>query len=232
LLCSPEGPVPALPLSWPDWKLKMLALTAQARASNRPLDRNSLAAAITADLTTLIGDARAGQNPRIGSASRVLVLLDTVEEWGDTVELLAPGILSQHGLGDEDEAVPVVMAFRAGAGLHDALFEELIRFTDGKRWIDAMKLEPFAEGDEEGLAYRWILLNANPAIAPPDSERIYTVAKPDGGWREWFGYVTNRVPAMLSDPEFYGAVRILLKQEELVAGDDDQALAFLLGSRP
>jgi hypothetical protein len=212
--------------------VKMTNLTDQARARNRPLDRNSLAAAITADLVTLIGDARAGPDPHIGSASRILVLLDTVEEWGDTVELLAPGILSQHGLGDEDEAVPVVMAFRAGAGLHDALFEELIRFTDGKRWIDAAKLGPLAEGDEEGLAYRWILLNANPAIAPPISERIYTVAKPDGRWREWFGLVTKRVPAMLSHTDFYGAAKILLNQEELVAGDDDEALAFLLGSRP
>ena len=167
------------------------------REGGRPLDRNALNAAIAADLAALIENARAGQDPRIGPASRVLVLLDTVEEWGDTVELLTPGILSQYGLGDEEEAVPVVMAFRAGAGLHETLFEGLIRFADGKRWVEAEKLEPLAEGDEEGLAYRWILLNANPAIAPPISERVYTVVKPDGQWRNLFGIFTDRVPGQV-----------------------------------
>ena len=126
----------------------------------------------------MLQDARAGPDPRIGPAGRALILLDTVEEWGDTVDLLTPGILNKHGLGDENEPVPVVMAFRAGAGGHDALFGKLIELADREPWIEAAKVEPLAEGDEEGLAYRWILLNANPAVAPPVSERIYTVVKP------------------------------------------------------
>ncbi len=160
------------------------------------------------------------------------MLLDTVEEWGDTVDLLTPGILNRFGLGDEDESVPVVMAFRADAGAHDALFEKLIELADREPWLRAAKLEPLAEGDEEGLAYRWILLNANPAVAPPVSERVYTVIKPDGQWRDWFGLVTKRVPANFSDVTFYGAVQLLFEKNELAEGNDNAALDLQLGSRP
>ncbi|MGD0704695.1 MAG: CHAT domain-containing protein [Trebonia sp.] len=232
LLCSPAEPPSLSGLRWNQWYIVVTRLLAQYREGGRPLDRDWLKAAIAADLAALAADARAGQDPRIGPASKVLVLLDTVEKWGDTVELLTPGILSQHGLGDEDEPVPVVMAFRAGVKPHDAHFEELIRSAEGKGWMEAEELKPLAEGNEEGLAYRWILLNANPAIAPPVSARIYTVAKPDGIWRDLFGFTTKRIPARLSDPDFYGAVRMLLKLEELVPGDDDEALAILLGSQP
>ena len=41
----------------------------------------------------------------------------------------------------------------------------------------------------------------------------------------------QRIPAKLSDADFYGAVEILLKQDDLVRGDDDEALALLIGSR-
>ena len=151
---------------------------------------------------------------------------------GDTVDLLTPGILNKYGLGDEDEPVPVVMAFRAGAGGHDALFGKLIELADREPWIEAAKVEPLAEGDEEGLAYRWVLLNANPAVAPPVSERIYTVIKRDGQWRKWFGLVTGRVPAKLSDVDFYGAVQLLFEDDELAEGDDNDVLAARLGSPP
>jgi hypothetical protein len=216
---------------WRDWNITVVRLLAQYREQDRPLDRDWLRAAIAADLTRLIADARAGQDPRVGPASRVIVLLDTIEKWGDTVELLTSGILSQYGLGDEDESVPVAMAFRADVKPHDALFEGLIRSADGKSWIEAEELKPLAAGDEEDLAYRWVLLNANPAIAPPVSEKIYTVAKPDGIWRDMFGVITERVPAKLSDMKFYGAVEILLKHEHLKAGDDDEAFSQLLESR-
>jgi hypothetical protein len=232
LLCSPVAAPPLVGLSWKGWNVEVARHVAMHRVENRPLDHGWLSAAIAADLTTLIADARAGQDPRIGPASRAIVLLDTIESWGDTVELLTPGILSQYGLGDEDESVPVVMAFRANLPPHDALFEGLIRSAEGKSWIGAEKLEPLAEGDEEDLAYRWVLLNANPAVAPPVSERIYTVAKPDGIWRELFGLITHQIPAKLSDADFYGAVRTLLKIDELAAGDDDDALSLLLESRP
>jgi hypothetical protein len=216
---------------WREWNITVARLIAQYREQDRALDRDWLSAAIAADLTTLIADARAGQDPRVGPASRVLVLLDTIEKWGDTVELLTSGILSQYGLGDEDESVPVAMAFRADVKPHDALFEGLIRSADGKNWIEAEELKPLAAGDEEDLAYRWVLLNANPAIAPPLSEKIYTVAKPDGMWRDVFGMFTERVPAKLSDMRFYGVVEMLLKYEQLKAGDDDEAFSQLLESR-
>jgi CHAT domain-containing protein len=233
LLCSSAAPLPSIGPPWREWNIAVKKLINQHREDGQPLDREWLRTAIATDLTTLIEDARAGQDPRIGSESRVLVLLDTVEEWGDTIELLTPGImiLNQYGLGDEEESVPVAMAFRADARPHNESFEELIRYAEDKSWIEAEKLEPFAEGDEEDLAYRWILLNANPQIAPPVSERVYTIVKPDGQWRTHFGIVTDRVPAKLSDTKFYAVAKALLLQEELAEGDDDEALAFLLGSR-
>jgi CHAT domain len=227
---EPLPPLTGLP--WKTWNLTVASLLARLREQNQPLDRGWLRDAIAADLSTLISDARAGRDPRIGASSRVLVLLDTVEEWGDTVELLTSGLLSQYGLGDEEESVPVVVAFRAEDSPHDALFEGLIRSADGKSWIAAEKLEPLAAGDEEDLAYRWILLNANPAIAPPVSERIYTVAEPDGGlWRDLLSYSTKRIPAKFSDSEFYGMVDILHKNKVLVAGDDVEVLALLQDTR-
>lgn len=152
-----------------------------------------------------------------------------MEEWGDTVDLLGPGVLSEYGLGDEEESVPVAVTFRTGGGTQDALLHALVEFTAGKRWIDAEKLEPLAEGDEEGLAYRWILLNAYPEIAPPVSAKIYTVCKPDGLWREWIGMATRRVPARLSHEDFYGAVKLLEQQGDLRESDDNQAMADLHG---
>jgi len=232
LLCSPGQSPPVTDLPWRKWKTDVTDVLAHHREPVRPLDRGSLAAAIVADLASLLEDARAGPDPRIGPAGRALVLLDTVEEWGDTVDLLTPGILNRFGLGDEDESVPVVMAFRADAGAHDALFEKLIELADREPWLRAAKLEPLAEGDEEGLAYRWILLNANPAVAPPVSERVYTVIKPDGQWRDWFGLVTKRVPANFSDVTFYGAVQLLFEKNELAEGNDNAALDLQLGSRP
>jgi hypothetical protein len=148
------------------------------------------------------------------------------------VDLLTPGILNKYGLGDEDESVPVVMTFRAGVGAHDALFEKLIELADREQWLKAAKLEPLAEGNEEALAYRWILLNANPLVAPPVSERVYTVIKQDGQWRDWLGLVTKRVPANFSDVSFYGAVQLLFEKDELAEGNDNAALALQLGLRP
>jgi hypothetical protein len=232
LLCSPDAPPPVTGLPWRKWKTNVTDALAYHRQANRALDRDSLAAKIVDDLAGLLEDARAGPDPRIGPGGRALVLLDTIEEWGDTVELLTPGILNPYGLGDEDESVPVVMAFRADAGAHDAVFEKLIDLADREGWLEAAKLERLAEGNEEGLAYRWILLNANPAVAPPESEHVYTVVKPDGQWREWFALVTERVPANLGGVRFYGAVKLLVKQEELADGDDNHALALRLGARP
>jgi hypothetical protein len=232
LLCFPSDPPQLAGLSWDDWRKEVSKVLAQHRTNNVGIDREFLAASITTDLARLLADARAAVDARIGPAGRPLVLLDTVEEWGDTVDLLTPGILNKHGLGDEKNAIPVVMAFRAGPGGHDALFQKLIELGDREKWLEAAKLEPLAEGQEEGLAYRWILLNANPEVAPPESERVYTVIKPDGQWREWFAFVTERVPANLADLRFYGAVKRLCKQQELAEGDDNDALAVRLGPKP
>jgi hypothetical protein len=232
LICSPdEKPALNPDLPWRVNKERITELLATYRHIGPKLDSVSLAAATVSDLGTLIKDARDGPDPQVGPASRVLVLLDSVEAWGDTVHELLPRI-RQYGLGDEDESVPVVMAFRANDGLHDAEFGKLIEWADNSRWIDAIQLKPLAKGAEEGLAYQWILLNANPAIAPPISERIYTVVKPDGQWRDWFGLITDRIPAMLSDTKFYAATKMLLERHELAEGDDDEALRVLLGSRP
>lgn len=231
LLCHPAVPPHLGGLSWNDWNIAESRLLAEAAEDAQALDRDWLNNAIAADLATLIADARAGQDPRVGPASKVLVLLDTIEQWGDTVELLTSGILSQHGLGNEDESVPVVMAFRTGVNSHDGHFEELIRSAQDNSWLKAAELKPLGAGNEEDLAYRWVLLNANPGVFPPISERIYTVAKPDGTWRELLALITKRIPAKLSDADFYGAVEILLKQDDLVRGDDDEALALLIGSR-
>jgi CHAT domain len=232
LLCSPDEPPPVAGLPWRTWRTTTTGELARHRQANQPLDRDSLAAAIVADLADLLEDARSGEDPRIGPEGRAVVLLDTVEEWGDTVDLLTPGILNKYGLGDEDESVPVVMTFRAGVGAHDALFEKLIELADREQWLKAAKLEPLAEGNEEALAYRWILLNANPLVAPPVSERVYTVIKQDGQWRDWLGLVTKRVPANFSDVSFYGAVQLLFEKDELAEGNDNAALALQLGLRP
>ena len=232
LLCAP-GPSPELAgLPWKDWKKEVTKVLAEHREANQPLDRGRLTASIAADLADLLRDARAEAEPCIGQAGRALVLLNSVEEWGNTVDLLTPGILNQYGFGDEDESVPVVMAFRAGAPAHDALFGKLIELADREEWIEAAKLEPLAEGNEEGLAYRWILLNANPLVAPPVSERVYTVAKPNGQWRDWLSYATQRIPAKFADDRFYAAVDLLYKQHDLDDGDDNDALALLLRPRP
>ena len=219
------------------WKDTVNDLLGQWKDEDTHLDLESLRVRVASDLAALIGDARQNKDPRINEHSRALVLLDTVEEWGDTAELLAPtpqkpGLLGQYGLGDEEEEVPVALAFRTGAGVQDALLQGLVDFAPGRRWIEADKLQELAEGDEEGLAYRWIMLNANPRIAPGVSEKIYTVRKPEGEWLGWLRFATKRIPKMLSDPDFYAAVGMLAKQGDLAASDDNEALAFLLESRP
>jgi CHAT domain len=235
---APTGQaVPDIDGSRTVWKNTVNDLLGQWRDEDKHLDLESLRVRIASDLAALIDEARQKDDLPVNANSRALVLLDTVEEWGDTIDLLAPtpkkpGLLSQYGLGDEDEEVPVVLAFRTGAGIQDDLLKGLVEFASGRRWIEAEKVQEFAEGDEEGLAYRWIMLNANPMIAPPVSAKTYTVVRPDGQWMGWLRYATGRIPKMLSDPHFYGAVQILEEQGDLAASDDNEALAFLLGSQP
>ncbi|WP_157756855.1 CHAT domain-containing protein [Plantactinospora sp. KBS50] len=231
LLQGGHSPELRLPSKWRDWRLKVGEVLAQTRARDEPLDLDLLAASITADLLTLIEDARDDDDSHIGPDGRVLVLFDSVDQWGDTAELVTRGLLTTHGLGDEDEPIPVLLAFRAAGGAQDACFAEFIERARSRRWLRAIPIEPFVEGKEEDLAYRWTLLNANPRVAPPVSEQVYAVVKNDGQWRNVFRLVTDRLPGNLASLKFYGAVQVLLELDELVAGDDTEALAALFGSR-
>lgn len=213
---------------WRPWRMALTRLLSEHEDGATPTNE-VLAAAITCDLADLMTDARAHEGVPVDQKSRAIVLLDNVDKWGDTVALLTPGILGRHGLGDEDEPVPVVMAVRAGSGVQDAQFQNFFEFTRGKVWIASEQLEGLERGNEEDLAYRWILLNANP-IAPPVSEKTYTVINPEGQWRTWLGMYTEQIPQRFLDPKFYGYVKLLLAQQDLAEGDDDEALKVFLDS--
>jgi CHAT domain len=232
-LASPDDP-PPIERPWRDWLIEVRNRFDEYRKLKHKLNEDNLGDVIVSDLAALIEAAREGPDCRIGAASRVVVLLDCLEEWGDTVDLLVTKLLDQHGLGDSEEQVPVVLAFRTGADRHQQNLTDLVTSAPAKPWLGEARIEPLAEGDEEGLAYRWILLNANPAIAPPISEQVYTVATSDDGqWRKLFGFITKRIPARLGDSDFYGAAKFLLETtEELTpGGDDNKALADLIEAR-
>jgi len=116
------------------------------------------ARALQADLGGLIADARARHPLVVGSSSRVIVLLDGIDDSGvELIEILHDRLLGDYSVGTATEPIPVVLAFAYTS--RDNLLRQLAEGQSGKPWLDVRELRPFRPDGEDLLAYQQVMLH-------------------------------------------------------------------------
>lgn len=122
--------------------------------------------ALQLDLERLISDARDRHPELIRDSSRVIVLLDGVNDSSiKLVEALHDEMLGDHGLGRREAPVPVVLAFSlSGQG---NLLREIAEGRSGKPWLGVRELRPFQADGEDLLAYEQVMLHPFNVSAMP-----------------------------------------------------------------
>ena len=114
--------------------------------------------ALQSDLALLAQAFREKYPPAPGPTPRVVVLLNRVELFGET---LTTAVLSEWtdiaGLGTPTEPVPLIFTFALGTAA-DHIFNRWIAETSTKTWMIERPLKPFASG-EDMLAYQRVFMN-------------------------------------------------------------------------
>ena len=215
-----DAPLPDEPAARPQ---AILRAVGRQGSDATPLDPALLRQAIAADVIALLAELRSDPppHPEFGPATRALVLLSAVEEWGDAADAVFTDLIDQHGLGTAREPVPVVISFAAEGGLRDIARQT--RESKRGTWIRFKSLRPFQQADgEDLLATRWVLLNPR-AEAHASGRFAYAARNPEGKWAKHFREYFHGLPAAFDDPGFYRLAQVMYDFEEFVR-DDDRAL--------
>jgi hypothetical protein len=196
-----------------------LELTRFARNFAADLDLEMLGLALAAELAQLAADVRAAGGPKAPGAGAV-VLLEAIDGWGIEKEGLFAMLASLSDAGQIPVALTCSLKGLGGEDLADIRKEAL-----KGRAVRFVQLAPF-EGDDEDLAYRWVLLNPRPDVFPPDSKRVYTVREKSTEWLERYRQHVRGMPGTIDSPIFYALTAGMATGERppLIPGDDDDVL--------
>jgi len=194
---------------------------------NRKPIEGSLRQALSRDLVTLIREARASDDPSIGSHSRAIVVAGSIGKWGSATWLIGGSLLEPNGLGNDEEHVPL---FATASFVDDREALENSRDTlENVRWADFKDLGRFKQG-EDLLAYRWVLLHPRRrpiANFAPLAAYVPKFDEPRKAeeWQRWFTEYIRGIPSLFMDPVFQCVVESLEAQQVLVKADDNAVLA-------
>ena len=143
--------------------------------------------AIQRDLVQLTRDVREKVPLIQQTRGRVIVLLDAVEKYHQVIadlcnrELMGPYALGSYGMGNEEEIVPVVLAYSKPSTPTNLqkLFEEI-----NPVWLESRPLDSFRRKGEDLLAYITLLLNyededgnARPLVVKEEGQDAQTLKK-------------------------------------------------------
>lgn len=199
-------------------------------------DQDAWSDALAGDLIALGDDARQMHALIASRPGNVVVLFNDVHEYGTAAPYLLQALVTNAGLGTRNQVVPVVMTFRYGSAHDDTLLD----VTEGEKrrscFGPAMRLEPFAPG-EDMLAYQRVLLQ--PYRDAPDAatkrwflelrRRPKLVARV----QEWFAKGTQGYPGKLWSDGFRVALEAATPDETngipgiVRAASDDDLLALV-----
>jgi hypothetical protein len=198
--------------------------------------------ALQSDLAQLITDGRTKYPELIGPGSRVVVLLDDVDQYDQALSTLV-AMLSQYGLGTDVEPVPVVMTGSLtgpeAQNLHSFLYQP-------QTWLQLSQLGPFEERTgEDQLASEWFLLNPLGPNTPILSQipgitdtRWVITRSPDQALtivaRNLLTNTFKGIPGKLANAaEFYGIfAQTLVQSNYLIKADDEGVLAAWIKGNP
>ena len=123
----------------------------------------ALRLAIQADLGRLVKDARDKHESVKRAEGRAIILLDEMEQYGELLPKVIPGMLDGFGFGTSDEPVPAVLALATGQPANTIVKDTLER-AESRSSLHQLPLRPFDfNTGEDLLAYSWILLNPPPS---------------------------------------------------------------------
>ncbi|GAA1540961.1 hypothetical protein GCM10009827_070480 [Dactylosporangium maewongense] len=111
--------------------------------------------ALQLDLAALLADARR-RWPHL-RGGRAVLLLDNLDQTAQDVldALLGGGMLGEHGLGDEQEPLPVVLMISA-----PRIVDDIRQGRQRGRWLAHVDLAPLSDaGDEDLFAYEQVMLH-------------------------------------------------------------------------
>jgi CHAT domain len=191
----------------------------------------ALRMALQRDFFRLAKDARA-QAPDARPDGRVVVLLDSVELYGEVTTVLFEQLLGPHGMGTVDDPVPAILVFSMQPPANITLQWLLERF-ENRPWFQHLDLKPFNKAnDEDVLAYEWMLVHPTEEGAPAYvlNDRVapnmaITVRE---FLQEWF----KGIPGEFADAKkFSSFTRIALNAQYLLEADDDRLLQSLRNRR-
>ena len=181
------------------------------------------------DLGRLAAAARAA-HPHVARANgRAVLLLDDLDASSvDLLHALHDQLLGDHGLGIQEEPVPVVLALTYGG--EDNLLRDIAEGRSSRPWL-VMPLRPFQSDGEDLLAYEQVMLHPfNPEARRGISNRPWvfnrSLARPD-----WNGYVDEARgqlrgwPSVFTDGTLYNFLGVArLGATPFVKDADDRAL--------
>lgn len=124
--------------------------------------------ALRLDLTELHREAKSECEYFESPDSRLVVLLDDIDLFGEMAREVLERMFGPYGLGTSKDPIPVVLSWTHGrAG--DPWLRELAPGSQSLPWLEISELNPFSEDGEDMIAYKTVLLNPfQPASRPAD----------------------------------------------------------------
>lgn len=190
--------------------------------------RGSLKEVLAEELKQLADDARATHPESFGPEHRVVAVLGGIGKWGEATTLLCQSLLGVHGLGTEDEPVPVL----AACAINDAP-EPLMRGLEragSSTSIQYVHLGRLA-GEEEIFAYQTVLLHPSRKSVrdrKPLPPYVPNYEKDNGTvWEKALKEIVQGVPGNFGEP-LVVAAPLLADLEILVKADEDDLMAGYL----
>ena len=185
--------------------------------------------AASADLGRLAADARAA-HPHVARAKgRAVLLVDDIDASSvDLLDALHDQLLGEHGLGTQEEPVPVVLALTYGG--EDNLLRDVAEGRSNQPWL-VMPLRPFQADGEDLLAYEQVMLHPfNPGAREGVSNRPWVLNRSldRAVWDDYVNEARSELrgwPSVFTDGALYrflGMAR--LGVSPFVKDADDRAL--------
>jgi hypothetical protein len=210
-------------------KYELEALVARYRmsAAERGIDAAMVKSAAAFDFERLRLAAVESDDATFGDHTRVLVTLDGVGRWDTLPEDLFGRILvGPEGFGMTAERHVPVVATCLREVLHGELLAELDETTRKRNDLRLMRLEPLQAGDEDTLAFQWVLLNPDPEV----SKKVYAAPArgEPGDWYTPFRVVTqNGLPLYLGKKAFFDMAAWMESHGQLDAAEDFDRLKLV-----
>ncbi|MGH8575282.1 MAG: hypothetical protein ACREX8_22330, partial [Gammaproteobacteria bacterium] len=169
-------------------QLRASRLSAFLSKHTGDVDLGTLRDALIPDLATLARDAKDSGHPGIAHNPQVVLFLEGVQRWNVPLQPLFDMF---HDVSNEG---PVLVAVTCSlADVNDDLEEVRRNALNSPETTRFIKLAPFT-GDDESLAYQWVLLNPRPQVARDVSDKIYAVRDLESEWLEEYRWAIEGLP--------------------------------------